>query len=361
MMLYKNTKVKVRSPNGDTDYFDIVAVVLQRKTLAPYLFISCLDYVLRTTIDLMKENGFKLAKEKSRRFPAQTITDADHSDDIAPLADTPAQSLERAAAGIGLHINADKTKYICFNQRGDISILKVGPLKLVDKFPYLGSSVSSTEKDINTQLVKAWTATDRVSVRWMSDLTNKIKRNFFKATVVSILLYGCTTWTQSKHREKNLDGNYTRMLQAILNKSGRQHLTKQQLYSHLAPIMKSIKIRRTRHAGHCWRSKDELISDILRWTPSHGRAKVRQPARTYIQQLCTDTGYSLEDLLGAMDDRDGCRKRVRNICAGSTTWWWHHSTMYFENVRVRNDKNTESQKKKKKLLTFCTWIISRYL
>ena len=156
MMLYKNTKVKVRSPDGDTDYFNIVASVLQGDTLAPYLFIICLDYVLRMSIDLMKENGFKLAKERSRSSPAQTITDADYADDIACLANIPAQaesllhSLKRAAASISLHINADKTEYMCFNQRGDISILKGGPLKLVDKFTYRGSSVSSTEKDINT-------------------------------------------------------------------------------------------------------------------------------------------------------------------------------------------------------------------
>ena len=83
MMLYKNTKVKVRSPDGDTDYFDIVAGVLQGDTLAPYLFIICLDYVLRTFIDLMKENGFTLAKERSRRYPEKTITDVDYADDIA--------------------------------------------------------------------------------------------------------------------------------------------------------------------------------------------------------------------------------------------------------------------------------------
>ena len=123
MMLYKNTKVKVRSPDGDTDYFKIVAGVLQGDTLAPYLFIICLNYLLRKSIDIMKENGFKLAKERSRRYSAQTITDADYADNIALLANTPAQaetqlhSLERAAAGIGLHVNADKTEYICFNQK----------------------------------------------------------------------------------------------------------------------------------------------------------------------------------------------------------------------------------------------------
>ena len=109
MMLCKNTKVKVRSPYGDTDYFDIVTGVLQGDTLAPYLFIICLDYVLRTSIDLMKENGFKLAEERSRRYPAQTITDDDYADSIALLADTPAQtesvlhSLEQAAAESLLH------------------------------------------------------------------------------------------------------------------------------------------------------------------------------------------------------------------------------------------------------------------
>ena len=168
-ILYRNTKVKVRSPDGDTEYFDIVAGVLQRDTLAPYLFIICLDYVLRTSIDKIKENGFELTKKRSRRYPATTITDADYADDIAILANTPDQaetllhSLERAAASIGLHVNAHKTEYMCYNQTGDISTLEGTPLKLVDKFTYLGSNVESTEKDIETRLTKAWTAINRLS------------------------------------------------------------------------------------------------------------------------------------------------------------------------------------------------------
>ena len=94
-----------------------------------------------------------------------------------------------------------------------------------------------------------------------------MKRSFFQAAVVSILLYGCTTWTLTKRMEKKLDGNYTRMLRAIVNKSWRQNPTNHQLYGHLPPITKTIKVRRTRHAGHCWRSRDEFISDILQWTP----------------------------------------------------------------------------------------------
>ena len=158
MILYRNIKVKVRSPDGDTDYFDIVAGVLQGDTLAPYLFIFCLDYVLRTSIDKIKENGFELTKKRSRRYPAKTITDADYADDRVILANTPNQaktllrSLEQAATGIGL--NAHKTEYMCFNQTGDISTLDGSSLKLVDTVTYLGSSVSSTEKDIDTRLTK---------------------------------------------------------------------------------------------------------------------------------------------------------------------------------------------------------------
>ena len=196
------------------------------------------------------------------------------------------------------------------------------PVKLVDKFTYLGSSIASIEKDIDTRLTKAWTAFNRLSIIWKSDLTDKMKRSFFQAAVTSILLYGCTTWTLTKRLEKKLDGNYTRMLQAILNKSWRQHLTRHQLYGHLPPITKTIQVRRTRHAGHCWRSRDELISDVLLWTPTHGYAKAGRPARTYIQQLCEDTGCCPEDLPEAMNDREKWRERVRDIRAISTTWWW---------------------------------------
>ena len=136
-----------------------------------------------------------------------------------------------------------------------------------------------------------------------------MKRSFFQAAVVSILLYGCTTWMLIKRQEKNLDGNYTRML----NKSWRQHPTRHQLYGHLSPITKTIQVRQARHAGHCWRSRDDLISDVILWTPIYGRAKTGRPARTYIQQLCEDTGFSPEDLPEAINDREELRERVRDM------------------------------------------------
>ena len=224
---------------------------------------------------------------------------------------------------------------MCYNQTGDISILEGTPLKLVDKFTYLGSSVESTEKDIETRLTKAWTAINRLSIIWKSDLTDKMKRSFFQVAVTSILLYGCTTWTLTKRLEKKLDGNYTRMLRAILNKSWQQHPTRHQLYGHLPPITKTIQVRRTRHAGHCWRSRDELIRDVLLWIPTHGRAKAGRPARTYIQQLCEDTGCCPEDLPRAMNDREEWRERVRDIRAASTIWWWWWSNAWRDYYKKR--------------------------
>ena len=240
-------------------------------------------------------------------------------------------------------------KYICFNQnqKGDISTLKGGgSLKLADKFKYLRSSISSTKNDIYMQLAKTWRSDLFNKIKcnlfqatvmsillygcttwmltkckqkkldgnctrilqavmnkswkqhptkqllyghlppitktiqtwrtryawycWRSDLFNKIKCNLFQATVMSILLYECTTWMLTKRMEKKLDGNCTRILQAVMNKSWKQHPTKQLLYGRLPPITKTIQTWRTRYAGYCWRSKDELISDVLLWIPSHG-------------------------------------------------------------------------------------------
>ena len=117
--------------------------------------------------------------------------------------------------------------------------------------------------------------------------------------------------------------------------SWQQHPTRHQLYGHLPPITKTIQVRRTRHAGHCWRSRHELKRDVLLWIPTHGRAKAGRPARTYIQQLCEDTGCCPEDLPRAMNDREEWRERVRDIRAASTIWWWWWSK--------KNEKTSQNQ------------------
>ena len=141
---------------------------------------------------------------RSRQYLVEIIMDAD---DIVLLANTHTQaecllhSLEQAEGGIGFHMNADKTDYKCFNQDGAVSTLNGSSLKLVDMFMYLGSSISSTESDINMHLAKVWTAIKRISIIWMSDLSNKTEQDFFHAMVVSILQYKCTTWILIKQRK----------------------------------------------------------------------------------------------------------------------------------------------------------------
>ena len=118
--------------------------------------------------------------------------------------------------------------------------------------------------------------------------------------------------TAGEEARRQLHKNAASNLEQVLAATPTRH----QLYGHLPPITKTIQVRRSRNAGHCWRSRDELISDVLLWTPTHGRAKAGRPARTYIQQLCEDTGCC-PDLPEAMDDREKWRERVRDIRASS--------------------------------------------
>ena len=148
------------------------------------------------------------------------------------------------------------------------------------------------------------------------------------------------------------------MLQAILNKSWQQHPTRHQLYSHLPPITKTIQARQTRHAGHCWRSKDELISDVLLWTPAYDQAKAGRPARTYIQQLCEDMGCSPEDLPEAMNDREKWRERVRDIRASGTTWWWWWVVAILKLCNKR-DRQTDRQTGKKDIWNIIRWRLDK--
>ena len=151
-----------------------------------------------------------------------------------------------------------------------------------------------------------------------------MKRSFFQAAIVSILLYGYTTWKLNKRREKKLDGNYTRMLWAIMNRSWSHPPHKAPAVRPLITITKTIQIRQTIHAGHY------CISNVFPWSPSHGRAKTGRTARTYIQQLCKDTGCSPEDLPEAMNDRERWGERVRDD--GMTRRWW---VQFLQKKRMR--------------------------
>ena len=325
MMLYQNTKSMVRSPDGDTDFFNITAGVLQGDTLAPFLFIICLDYVLRKALDENPELGFTLQQPRSRRYPAVKITDVDYADDLALLTNTIQDAtallhkIEEAASEIGLYINSKKTEYIIINLDNTIEIRdRNGNLiKVVKDFKYLGSYIASTEKDIEIRIGKAWGAVNQLDSIWKSNLPDTLKRNFFRATVESVLVYGSTAWTLTTALENKIDGAYTRMLRAALNVSWKEHMTNTELYGKIPPMSQTIRTQRMRFAGHVWRNKEELASDVLLWEPTHGRQDPGRPKRTFIDQLADDTGCRPQELKNAMNNKEDWRKRVMRSRASS--------------------------------------------
>ena len=158
-------------------------------------------------------------------------------------------------------------------------------IKQVLDFKYLGSYIASTEHDVSIRLGKAWSALNQMDKIWKSNLSDNLKRNFFRAAVESVLIYGSVSWTLTKKCEKRIDGAYTRMLRVALNKSWRDHPTNKELYGNIPKISSSIRQQGMRFAGHCWGSKEELIPDVLLWNPKHGKRSQGRPRKTYIDQL----------------------------------------------------------------------------
>ncbi len=163
--LYANTTSTVRTPDGDTDFFEVLAGVLQGDTLAPYLFVIVLDYVLRTSIDENSQLGFTLQSRRSRRHPATTMTDADFADDLALLADNSNDAekllilLEEAAEAVGLRVNYGKTNFMAFLESGSSVKGKSGDeLEAVSDFKYLGSWLASSSTDMKIRIAQAWGA-----------------------------------------------------------------------------------------------------------------------------------------------------------------------------------------------------------
>ena len=318
-ILYKDTVAQVLTPDGDTEFFGILAGVLQGDTLAPFLFIIALDYALReATRDA--HTGFTLTTRQSSRHPATYITDADFADDLALMSNYLEQAqllllrLEVAAEAVGLHVNFKKTEYMLYNlPDGDLVTLDGNKLKQVDDFKYLGAWIQSSEKDMNTRIGQAWSALNKMEKVWNSNLPNHLKVGFFRATVESVLLYGAESWTLTGKMSDRLDGTYTKMLRAVLGVSWKDHKTNQELYGKLMRVSDSLRVRRLRFIGHSWRRKEELISKVLMWEPKHGKRKRGRPSTTYLDQLRNDTGLSTEDLKRIMGNREEWRKLVNGV------------------------------------------------
>jgi len=325
--LYQNTSAKVLTPDGETELFSITAGVLQGDTLAPYLFILVLDYIMRQTLgDRETELGFELESRKSSRYPPVVINDLDFADDIALLAEKILQAqevllrLENESAKVGLHLNAKKTKFMAYNLAAPITIkTRSGDLvEEVKNFKYLGSNMESSEKDLEVRKALAWSSCHKLRKVWNSQLSRKIKLKLFIATVESILLYGSETWTLTKSSIKSLNGCYTRMLRMCLNVSWMQKLSNEQLYQDLPPISEKIKARRLKLAAHCVRHTDIIASKLVLWEPTKGRKSRGRPKVNYIDNLRADTNlHDVREIQSLMKDREEWRRLSSLARAGA--------------------------------------------
>ena len=322
ILMYENTKARIISPDGETEFFKILAGVLQGDTLAPYLFIIVLDYVLRKTFKGREEElGFKLHRRRSSRIKAVHVTDLDFADDLAILVEEIEQAqqaltaLENEAGKVGLVCNAKKTELQSFNQTGPVIVkTKSGKIiKQVENFKYLGAWTQSSDKDIKVRKALAWSACNKLDKIWMSNISRGIKIRLFIATVESVLLYGSETWTLTKTLSNRLDGCYTRLLRKALNISWRQHQTNDQLYGGLPKASTKIRKRRMRIAGHCVRHPEEIAHKLVLWEPTEGKRSRGRRSTTYIDNLLHDAdANNTIEMRKIMEDRKEWRALVEH-------------------------------------------------
>ena len=228
--MYENTSAVVITPEDENEQFAIDTGVLQGDPLAPFLFIICLDYALRSAIT--DSDGLTLKRRRSSRHPAVVLPDLDYADDIALLENTikSAQDLlnrvEKACQDVGLFLNTPKTKYMHLNPSTNTTLVSSdgSPIELVQDFKYLGGYTDSGY-DMNTCIGQAWSALNSLDKVWKAAIKKETKLKVFKASVETILLYGSDSWTLNVARSKKLDGSYTKMLRTIYNISWRDHVT----------------------------------------------------------------------------------------------------------------------------------------
>ena len=316
-LCYQNLTAKVISPDGDTDIFKIHAGVMQGDTLAPFLFVTVLDFALRRAINGKEEElGLTINKRQSRRLGAETICDLDFADDIVLMSDTVEQAqklltnVEKECKGVGLMLNSSKTKSMFINleyeqlknEAGDI-ILQALTEKGDQDFLYLGSWCDK-HRDISTRKALAWRSLNKLDKIWKSNLDEYLKVLLFRATTETILLYGSQTWALTAAEERDLNGTYTRMLRKVKNVGWQDKITNVKLYGNLTPIVETIRERRLRLAGHVYRDHSSPAHKTVLWQPKHGTVARGRPTTTLVDTLLKDTNLkNTTDLDACMMNR----------------------------------------------------------
>ena len=327
-LIYENSAAQVITPDGETSFFNILAGIFQGDTLAPFLFIVCLDYALKEAFKISDGNcGIIIEPKQGSRSPEIRLKDLANADDIAiinkslDLAKNLLHCVESSARLIGLHLNAGKTEILtsCLEDTGEVKSLSGNVLKQVDNFKYLGAYLPNSYHDFNVRKGLAWTAINKLECIWKSSLDRDLKIKFFRSCVESILLYNSETWTVTKHMEIQIDGLYTKLLRRVLCVNWSDHVTNKDLYGDIPPLSSTIRQRRMRFAGHCLRAADQPVSKLLFWSSKEAKRGRGAGLKTFAKVLGEDTGlYNESEIKVLMQDRNIWRQRVRNVVVSST-------------------------------------------
>jgi hypothetical protein len=317
--IYTNSKSRVRINTDLSEEFSVTTGVLQGDTLAPFLFIIVLDYVMR---GIPTGFGFKTHSQ-----PDVVLEDLDFADDIGLLDETIEQaqnhveSLAAGASSVGLKLNIDKTKFLALpRQASDIILADGSRIQQVEDFKYLGSMINSALTDINIRRGMAWGAFWDMSKIWKSaDIPLTLKVRIFNATCLSVLLYGCETWPLTKQICARLDSFATSCFRYMLNIKRTDHVTNTFVLSAVGqPSLSTlVKQRQLRWLGHTLRRTDNsYIRQFALYTPSHGKRQRGRPPLTYkkyIEQLIKN--ITTEDIETVAQDRDRWRQLVVDCSA----------------------------------------------
>jgi len=311
-VIYEDSSAVVLTPDGETSSFPIQAGVLQGDTLAPFLFIVVLDYVMRHALkDISLDTGIVLEERRSRRHPETRLHDLDFADDISLLAtaissaETLLQSIEDASNCVGLYFNKVKTKTLLVNipPTTNVTTLDGTEIQNITEFIYLGSSVPDSFQDFKYRKAQAWSACNKLTKIWKSSLERATKIRFFRACVESILIYGSETWTITQKFEDRINGCYTQLLRRVLNISWRDHIPNTVVYGDIPRLSETIRKRRLQFAGHCMRSTNQPISKLIFWTPSGGHPKRGRKTLSYPDTIVKDIGLEPTEIQQLMKDR----------------------------------------------------------
>jgi hypothetical protein len=327
--MYRDTEAQVRTDDGLSDFFKINAGVLQGDTLAPFLFIWVVDWILRQAI---KETGIGYVLKSGSVRTEIKLSELAFADDVVLVTNSTEEAqkllrtIEKYAQQVGLYLNAKKTEIMICSGNMDrhkdtttpVYALDGTLIKVVDDFKYLGSWINNSMKDVNVRIGQAWTAATKMRNIWTSFLTEELKRKFFQATIVSILLYGCETWTMTVAIQKKLDGAYTKLLRYISNVSWRDHIPNSVLYSGLPIISSVVRQRRLRFAGHCYRATNQPIHHLVFKETDCRRGK--GATKTYPKMILEDvnTIMSGKDVITEEEDAGEPRTRGRKKSAPKT-------------------------------------------